>query len=345
MCLLEKTVKALAEHVGGWAEGDEALVVTRAATLGEAGPEEVSFLANPKYAKAFETSKAAVVVVGDEVEANGKTVIHSKDPYHAFMQIVVLLYGYRQHRPVGISAKASVDETAHVGAGADVHEFVSVAEDTQIGDRTRIYPHCTVGAGSTIGDDCIIFPNVTIYDGCKIGDRVTIHAGSVIGQDGFGYATQEGVHHKIPQVGGVLIEDDVEIGANCTIDRGTLGDTVIGRGCKFSNQITIGHNTRIGPHCLLVAQVGIAGSTTVGDHCVFGGQVGVVGHINIGNQVTIGAQSGVSNDIKNGHSVFGTPAIPITQAKKSLLLVKHLPEIRQKLRELDKNLRHLIKGK
>ena len=173
---------------------------------------------------------------------------------------------------------------------------------------------------------------------------MTIHSGTVIGQDGFGYATHDGVHHKIPQIGGVIIEDDVEIGANCTIDRGTLGYTVIGHGTKMSNLIAIGHNTKIGPHCLLVAQVGIAGSVQVGRYCVFGGQVGVVGHISIADNVKVGAQAGVINDIAEGQAVVGSPALPITQAKRSIMLLKDLPEFRKKLRELDKSIRHLIKG-
>jgi UDP-3-O-[3-hydroxymyristoyl] glucosamine N-acyltransferase len=272
-----------------------------------------------------------------------KTYIFCGDPYYAFMQIVVMIHGHREHEKVGISSRAGVAPSAKIGAEVDIHDFVVVSSDVEIGDNTRVYPNSTIGPGTKIGKDCIIYPNVTIYDGCVIGDRVTIHSGSVIGQDGFGCATHEGVHHKIPQIGGVIIEDDVEIGANCAIDRGTLGDTVIGKGSKFSNLIAIGHNTRIGPYSLLVAQVGIAGSVQVGHHCVFGGQVGVVGHISIGDQVKIGAQAGVINDIENGKIVAGSPAVPITQAKRSLTLMKDLPELRKKLKDLEKTVGDLIK--
>jgi len=341
---LSKTVKELAQHVNGAVLGDENIVISGAATLDEADSGDVSFLANPKYEKQMRQSAASAIVVGKDITDSEHTLIRCNDPYYAFMQIVVLIHGHREHESVGLSERAGIDPTAQIGENVDIHDFVVVSAQAQIGDNSRIYPNSTVGPASKIGRDCIIYPNVTIYDGCTIGDRVIIHSGTVIGQDGFGYATHGGVHYKIPQIGGVLIEDDVEIGANCAIDRGTLGDTVIGHGTKMSNLIAIGHNTHIGPHSLLVAQVGIAGSVQVGHHCVFGGQVGVVGHIKIGDGVKIGAQAGVTNDLPDGLAVVGSPAMPITQAKRSMTLMKDLPEFRRKLRELERNLRHLIKG-
>jgi len=342
------TVKELAEHVGGQVVGDETIEITGAATLSEAGTGEVSFLANSRYEKEVKDSRASAVVIGkddftDPDSANDRTFIRCQDPYYAFMQIVVLLHGHREHKKIGISPRAGVAASAKIGPEVDIHDFVCISENVEIGENTCIYPNCTIGPGSKIGKDCIIYPNVTVYDGCTIGDRVTIHSGCVIGQDGFGYATHDGVHHKIPQIGGVTIEDDVEMGANCAIDRGTLGDTVISRGTKMSDLIAIGHNTRIGPNCLLVAQVGIAGSVQVGQYCVFGGQVGVVGHIKIGDNVKIGAQAGVINDVPEGQAIVGSPAQPITQAKRSLMLLKDLPEFRKKLREMEKILRSMIK--
>ncbi|MBN1764306.1 MAG: UDP-3-O-(3-hydroxymyristoyl)glucosamine N-acyltransferase [Sedimentisphaerales bacterium] len=341
-----KSVTELADHVGGEVIGDISVEVTGAATLTEAGQGDISFLANLKYEKDLQTTRASVVVVGKDYSAADippRALIQCNDPYYAFMQIVVLLHGHREHEKIGISPRASVSGSAQIGDDVDIHDFVCISADVQIGDNTRIYPSCTIGPGSKVGKDCIIYPNVTIYDGCQIGDRVTIHAGTVVGQDGFGYATHDGIHHKIPQIGGVIIEDDVEIGSNCAIDRGTLGYTVIGRGTKMSNLVAIGHNTQIGPHCLLVAQVGIAGSVQVGKYCVMGGQVGIVGHIKIGDGAKIGAQAGVTNDVPEGISIAGSPALPITQAKRSLMLLKELPEFRKKLRELDKSLKHLIK--
>ena len=342
--IVKKTALELAEHVGGHVTGDENVTVTGAATLQEAAPGDVSFLANLKYEKDLKNTQATVVVVGENVTDNSRTLIKCKDPYYAFMQIVVLLHGHREHKKIGISSRANVADSAKIGDNVDIHNFVCIQADVEIGDNTRIYPNCTIGPGSKIGSDCILYPNVTIYDGCSIGNRVTIHSASVIGQDGFGYATHDGIHHKIPQIGGVLIEDDVEIGANCAIDRGTLGDTVIGHGTKMSNLIAIGHNTCIGPNCLLVAQVGIAGSVQVGKYCIFGGQVGVVGHIKIGDNARIGAQAGVTHNIDQGQAVAGSPAMPITQAKRSLTLLKDLPEFRKKLRELEKNIHDLIEG-
>jgi len=339
-----KTVRELAEHVGGTVSGDPDLVINGAATLKEAGPGDVSFLANLKYEKEMRSSAASAIVVPEDISDVNGTVIRCSDSYYAFMQIVVLLYGYREHEKVGISERAGVAPTAQIGKDVDIHDFTVISADCEVGDNSCIYSNCTIGPGTKIGKECIIYPNVTIYDGCSVGDRVTIHSGTVIGQDGFGYATHNGVHHKIPQIGGVIIEDDVEIGANCAIDRGTLGDTVIGRGSKFSNLIAIGHNTQIGPYSLLVAQVGIAGSVKVGKYCVFGGQVGVVGHITIGDNVKVGAQAGVTNDIPEGQAVVGSPALPITRAKRSLTLLKDLPEFRKKLRELEKSLHDLIKS-
>ena len=337
-----KTVTELAEHVGGVIEGNSDIIITGASTLSEATETDVSFLANSKYEKELETTEAGVIVVDMEVDVCGKNVIRCKDPYYAFMQMVVLLHGHREHKQTGISERASVSENAKIGSKVDIHDFVHISDDVEIGDGTTIYPSCTVGPGSKIGKDCIIYPNVTIYDGCVIGDRVTLHAGTVVGQDGFGYATHDGAHHKIPQIGGVIIEDDVELGANCTIDRGTLGDTVIGKGTKTSNLIAIGHNTKIGEHCLLVAQVGIAGSVDVGNYCVFGGQVGVVGHIKIGNNVQIGAQAGVTHDLDGNQAVVGSPAIPMSQARRSYALLKDLPEFRKKLRSIDRQISKMV---
>jgi UDP-3-O-[3-hydroxymyristoyl] glucosamine N-acyltransferase len=341
---LVKILKELAAHVGGTVVGDENIEITGAATLTEAGPGDISFLANPKYEKDMHSTSASAIVVGEEITDTERALIRCGDPYYAFMQIVVLIHGHREHEKIGISDKAGVAETAKIGADVDVHDFVVISGEVEIGDNSRIYSNCTIGPGTKIGRDCIIYPNVTIYDGCTIGNRVTIHSGTVIGQDGFGYATHDGTHHKIPQIGGVIIEDDVEIGANCAIDRGTLGDTIIGHGSKFSNLIAIGHNTRIGPHSMLVAQVGIAGSVKVGHHSIFGGQVGVVGHITIGDNVRIGAQAGVTNDVEDGKVIAGSPAVPITQAKRSLTLLKDLPTFRRKLRELEKTLTDYIQS-
>jgi len=247
---------------------------------------------------------------------------------------MVLLHGHRKHKKVGISPKASISDSAKIGADCHIHDFVTIADEAKIGDGCVIYPSAHIGRDTQLGNNCIIYPNVVIYDGCKIGNHVIINANSTIGEDGFGYASHKGIHHKIPQTGTVIIEDDVEIGVCCGVERGTLGDTVIGEGSKLGDLVAVGHGTKIGAHCLLVAQVGIAGSTTLGRHCIVGGQVGIVGHINIGNNVTIAAKAGVINNIPDGKVVLGAPAFEANQAKRAYSMIQHLPEIRQNIRNL-----------
>jgi UDP-3-O-[3-hydroxymyristoyl] glucosamine N-acyltransferase len=334
----KRTLGQIAEHVGGRVCGDPDIVIQAAATLGQAQAGDISFLANRRYERQLYTTKASAVIVAEEVADAPMTLLVAEDPYYAFMQVMVLLYGYRRHRETGISPQASVASSAVIGADGHIHHFATIDDDVQIGQRCVIYPCVYIGRGVRIGDDCILYPSVAVYEQCRIGNRVTIHANSTIGTDGFGYATHDGMHHKIPQVGGVVIEDDVEIGSCCGIERGTLDDTVIGQGCKLSDLVAIGHGTKIGPHCLLVAQVGIAGSTTVGHHAVIGGQAGVVGHITIGNNVTIGGRAGVINSVADGQTVLGAPAIDADQARRAYAMLPYLPQMRQDIRALQRKL-------
>jgi UDP-3-O-[3-hydroxymyristoyl] glucosamine N-acyltransferase len=218
---------------------------------------------------------------------------------------------------------------------------VTIADDAKIGNRCVLYPGVFLGAESEIGDDCIIYSNAVIYDGCKIGNRVIIQANATIGNDGFGFATHDGVHHKIPHIGGVCIEDDVEIGSGCVIERGSLDDTVIGKGSKVWDMVTIGHGAKIGAYCLLVPQVGVSGSVTLGHHCVVGGQVGIAGHIKIGDGVMIGAQSGVAKDVENGKIILGSPAIEAGKTKRSYAIFEHLPEMRKSIHNLEEKIAKL----
>jgi UDP-3-O-[3-hydroxymyristoyl] glucosamine N-acyltransferase len=331
----ERTLGELAEYVGGRVSGNPNTIIRSASTLGRAGEGDISFLANHKYEKQLRTTKASAVIVGKETANAPVPLLVVEDPYYAFMQIMVLLHGHRKHKKVGISSRASISDSAKVGMDCHIHDFVTIADEARVGDGCIIYPGVFIGQGAQIGNDNIIYPNVTIYDGCKIGNRVIINANSTIGEDGFGYASHKGMHHKIPQTGTVIIEDDVEIGACCGIERGTLGDTVIGQGSKLGDLVTVGHGTKIGAHCLLVAQVGIAGSTTLGHHCVVGGQVGIVGHITIGNNVTIAAQAGVINNIPDGKVVLGAPAIDANLGKRAYSMIGNLPEMRQNIRRLE----------
>ena len=340
-----KTLGELAEHVGGKVRGDANTKIRSAATLGKADEGDISFLANIKYEKQIETTKASAVIVGKDTSIETKVpLLVSDDPYYAFMQIMVLLHGHRKHKKVGISRLAFVADSAKIGVDCDVHNFVTVSDDAKIGDRCTIYPGVFVGEGVEVGSDCIIYPNVSIYNGCKIGSRVIIHSNTTVGEDGFGFATHNGVHHKIPQIGIVIIEDDVEIGACCGIERGTLGDTIIEKGSKLGDLNTIGHGTKIGPHCLLVAQVGVSGSTTLGHHCVVGGQVGITGHITVGNGVMIGAQSGVINSVSDGKVILGSPAIDANIARRAYSMLKYLPDMRKSIRQLEKEVERLQKS-
>lgn len=339
----QKTLNELAQYVEGKVYGDGLVVINLASTLKRAGEGEISFLANIKYEKQLATTKASAVIVGKNVDTTELKVplLVCEDPYYAFMQIMVLLHGHRKHKNIGISPHAHISDTAKTGVDCNIHQFVTIEDDVKIGNGCVIYPGCYIGQGVEIGNDSILYPNVTIYDGCKLGERVIIHANSVIGEDGFGHASHEGINHKIPQVGGAVIEDDVEIGVCCGIERGTLDDTVIGRNSKLGDGVLIGHGAKIGPHCLLVPQVGVAGSTTLGHHCVIGGQVGIVGHINVGNCVTIAAQAGVINNVGDNKTLIGAPAIDATVGKRAYSMIQYLPDIRKNVKKLKQQVKKL----
>ena len=329
-----KTLGQLADYVGGRVRGDADTKIRSASTLGRARQGDISFLANDKYEKQLRTTRASAVITGKDTASTSVPLLIADDPYYVFMQVMVLLHGHRKHKKIGVSPGAAISDSAKIGTECHIHNFVTIDDGAKIGDGCIIYPCAYIGPDVQIGNDTIIYPNVTIYDGCKIGNRVIINANSSIGEDGFGYATHEGIHHKIPQIGIVVIEDDVEIGTSCGVERGTLSDTVIGQGCKLGDSIVIGHGAKIGPHCLLVPQVGVAGSATLGHHCVIGGQTGIVGHINIGNNVMIAARSGVMNDISDGKTVLGVPAIDASQGRRAYSMIQYLPEMRKSIRNL-----------
>lgn len=337
----EQTLGAIAKYVGGYVRGDPNLRIRAAATLSQAGPGDISFFVNRRYEKQLESTKASAVIVGQEMPETAVALVVVPDPYFAFTQALILLYGHRRHQEVGIGARASIAAGATIGANCHIHDFATVSDGAKIGEGCFLYPGVYIGPDVQIGAGSVLYPNVAVHEGCRLGSRVIIHANSSIGVDGFGYATHQGVHHKIPQVGRVVVEDDVEIGSCCSIQRGTLDDTVIGQGSKLGDLIAIGHGAKIGPHCLLVAQVGIAGSTTVGHHVTIGGQVGVVGHVRIGDNVTIGAQAGVVNNIPDGETVLGAPAIDAGQARRAYTMLPYLPQMRQEIRSLQNQLEKL----
>lgn len=332
--MAEITLSELAEMIGGELVGDGARTVRGLGSIESARPDEVTFLANRRYEKFVGTTEAAAVIVPSDYAGPGRSLIRCKDAYFAFRQAMVAFYGFRRPPFDGIDPRSDIHPSAQLAEDVRVGPFSTIGPGAAVGRGTVIYPGVYVGPRCRIGCDCILYPSVTLYDGTILRDRVTIHSGTSIGHDGFGYATHGGRHEKIPQVGWVELEDDVEIGACCAIDRATMGATVIGAGTKFSNLIAIGHGTKTGKHCLVVAQTGIAGSVMVGNYCVFGGQAGIVGHIRIGDGARVGAKTGVTNDLPPGQEVFGTPSMPLGQARRAFAVLPRLPQMRAALRKL-----------
>ena len=325
-------------------EGDPGATVSSVAALDEAGEEQLSFLANPKYEKDLAATRASAVLIKPNVAVSRKmNLLRTADPYAAVTAAIVRLHGYRRHPWWGVSDRAFIADSAVIGSGANIAPGAHVDQEVRIGDQATIYPGAYVARGCRIGNAVTLFPNVVIYEGCVLGDRVTIHAGSVIGEDGLGYAPVNEKWVKIPQIGNVTIGDDVEIGANCTIDRATLGSTVVARGTKFSNLIAVGHGTKIGEDCLFVAQSGIAGSVRVGRHVTMAGQAGVVGHITIGDNATIGAKAGVTNSVEPGVTVLGQPAVPINDCKRQVAVVQRLPALKNEIKRLRRDVDRLLK--
>lgn len=333
-----QTIEQIAAHVGGRVIGDGSVIIESAATLDSAGPGQITFLSNPKYAPNVKTTGAAAILVAEEVETNACQIV-TEDPYYAFMQTVVLLHGHRQHPACGRSDNASIAASAKIGNNCNIQAFATICDNAVIGANCQIYPGVFVGPNVTIGDDCVLYPNAVIYDGCRVGHRVIVQSNASVGQDGFGFATHKGAHHKIPQIGIVVLEDDVEIGAGAAIERGTLENTIIGKGSKIGDSVVIGHGAKIGAHCLLVPQVGIAGSAQLGQYCVLGGQAAVVGHIKVGNMVKVGGQAAVIGDVPDGMTIVGSPAIDANKAKRAYALIETLPEMRKQLKQIEKKLK------
>lgn len=327
------------QGVAAIVEGESDRLVSGVATLEDAQPHEVSFLSNPRYERLLSSTRAAAVVVGrSQVVPPGLTVLRVPDPYEANCRLMVFLHGYRRHPFTGISKQACVDESAIVADNAAIANGVTISRNVHIGSGVVLYPGVYIGENCRLGDQCTLYPNVVVYDGCTLGHRVTVHAGSVIGEDGLGFAPVGETWHKIPQIGAVELGDDVEIGACCTIDRATLGKTVIGAGTKFSNLIAIGHGTKVGPNCMFVAQVGLAGSVTVGRHVTMAGKVGVAGHLSIGDNARLAAMSGVMRDVPENTEVLGQPALEISEARRVISATMRLPDLKDRVRKLEQDL-------
>ena len=322
--------------VGGELVGKNDLEITGVAPIGQAGPGDLTFVANPRYRPLLKTTRATAAIVDAQTEWPAMALIRHANPYYAFL--LVLRQFHPDEKPVaeGVHPQAYVAPDAVLGKGVGISPFAVVESGAKIGDRTLIGAGSFIGRGVEIGADCIVYPNVTIREKTKIGSRAIIHSGTVVGSDGFGYAKEKGTYHKIPQVGIVVIEDDVELGANVTIDRATMGETRIGRGTKIDNLVQIAHNVKIGENSIIVSQVGISGSTEVGKNVTIAGQVGLTGHLHIGDGAIIAAQSGVHRDVKPGQIVLGSPAREMQKSKKIEAIISNLPEYIEKLKRLEK---------
>ena len=316
-------ISEIVAFVGGRYAGPPGGSVDGVAPLADAGATQLSFLSNPKYAAQLASTRAAAILVSTGVPDDDERFIRVANPYFA-MASVVAKYFDRRPMPQGVSPLASIDATATIGAGVAVGPFSTIGAGVTLGDGVVIFQNVSIQSGSMIGEGTIIYPQVSVYDRSIIGKRCIIHSGVVIGADGYGFATQGGRHHKIPQIGIVRIGDDVEIGAGSTIDRAALGETIIGDGTKIDDLVMIAHNVKVGRHCLLVAQVGIAGSTELGDGVVVAGQSGFAGHLKIGNGVQVAAKSAVLDDVPDGTKVMGIPAVPFREFARREAMLRRL---------------------
>lgn len=340
---MEFTAKQIAEFIGGKVEGNEQAAVNTFAKIEEGQPGAISFLSNPKYTHYLYDTKSTIVLVNEDLELEqpvSTTLIRVKNAYEAVARLLQL-YESMKPRKTGIDPLAFVSPKATIGSDVYIGAFACIGDGAVIGDGTQVYPHVVIGDGVKIGRQCLLYPNVTIYQGCQLGNGVTIHAGSVIGADGFGFAPNVEGYEKIPQIGIVVIEDNVEIGANTCIDRSTMGQTVIHRGVKLDNLIQVAHNCEIGENTVMSAQVGVAGSTKVGSWCMFGGQVGLAGHITVGDHVNLGAQSGVPSSLKANQTLIGTPPMEPTPYFKSQAIFRRLPDMYKELSALRKEIEEL----
>jgi len=338
---MRKTLKEIAELVDGEVVGNASTVITGVSGIKEAGEGDITFVANPKYFPLMEKTGASAIITSRDVKDSPKPIIRTDNPSLAFAKVVSFTEPGELKHPKGIHPTAILGKDVSIGRDVAIGPYVVVEDSVSIGDKAIIYSGSFVGHHTKIGSDTLIYANVSIRERITIGNRVIIHSGTVIGSDGFGFATIEGLHHKIPQVGTVQIGDDVEIGANVTIDRARFEKTIIGSGTKIDNLVQIAHNVVIGNNSIVVAQVGISGSTTVGSNVVLAGQVGLVGHINIGDNVIVMAQSGVSKSIPSGTVAWGYPAKPVSHAKRVNACVQNLPRLYETVTELKKKIEEL----
>lgn len=344
---MEFSAKQIAQFVQGVIEGDENATVNTFAKIEDGKPGAISFLSNPKYTHYIYDTESSIVLIDKSVELEKPTKATIIRVDNAYECVAKLLQLYESMKPkkTGIDSLAFVSPSAKIGENVYIGAFAYIGDNVVIGDGCQIYPNVVICENAKVGNDCLFYPNVTIYHDCHVGNRVTLHAGSVVGSDGFGFAPSENGYDKIPQIGIVTIEDDVEIGANTCIDRSTMGSTYVRKGVKLDNLVQIAHNTDIGANTVMSAQVGVAGSTKVGQWCMFGGQVGIAGHITIGNKVFLGAQSGVPSSLKDNQTLIGTPPMEKLPYFKSQAIFQRLPDLYKQIQKLQKEVDELKKSK
>ena len=340
---LSFTAQQIADFLKGTIEGDPNVQVSNFSKIEEGKPGSLSFLANPKYTNYIYTTDSSIVLVNNDFVADKPVKATLVRVFNAYAGLAMLLDMVEKSKPKkkGIEPMSFIGENVKLGNDIYVGAFAYISANTTIGDNTLVHPQVYIGEGSTIGNNTILYPGVKIYPGSKIGNNCIIHSGAVIGSDGFGFAPEGDIYKKIPQMGIVVIEDDVEIGANTTIDRAVMDATTIHHGVKLDNLIQVAHNVEIGANTVMAAQVGISGSTKVGEHCMIGGQVGLGGHITIGNNANIGAQAGIISNIKDNAQILGSPAIPVKDFFRSSIVFPKLPEMYRQLAQLEKEIQQL----
>lgn len=342
------TALQIATLIKGKLEGDPKTKVNQVAKIENAPEGSLSFIANPKYKEHLYTSQASVIIIEENMALTQPvkpTLIRVKDAYGAFASLLEKFNEMMSRKgKMGIEQPSYVSPSASLGKDIYIGAFSYIGENALIGDRVRIYPGSYIGSNVVINEESVLFAGVKVYDGCSIGSRVVIHSGAVIGGDGFGFAPQnDGVYRKVPQIGNVILEDDVEIGANTTIDRATMGSTLIHKGVKLDNLIQIAHNAEIGENTVIAAQTGVSGSTKLGKNCIIGGQVGMVGHIQIADGTRVNAQSGISKSVTHPQALNGTPAFDYKRSLKSQAIYRNLPELQQQLNQLSEEVEKIKK--
>lgn len=341
---MEFTAEMIAGFLDGQVVGDPNAKVSNLAKIEEGSAGTLAFLANPKYEQYIYTTKASIVIVNKSFEPSAPvetTMVKVEDAYSCFAKLLEI-YAASRPQKKGISTQAAIAEGVEIDSESYVGQFAVISSGVKIGSNVKIYPQVYVGDNVKIGDNVTLYAGVKIYEDCVIGNNVTIHAGSVIGADGFGFAPDEnGVFNKVPQLGNVVLEDNVDIGANTCIDRATMGSTIIKKGVKLDNLIQVGHNVVIGENTVSAAQMGVAGSTKVGKNCMMGGQVGIAGHLNVGDNVKIASQSGISNNVDSNLTIMGTPSLAGTKFHRMFAVMQKLPDMNMKLSKLEKEVSKL----